>query len=92
MKQSELNKIQNLVVRGFSVEEALKTVASEDENETDFKKKIKSLIKGRNLTPNEMLELIKEYLSEEELKTCHDMIRQETLKNKTKTTTWCQKH
>ena len=81
MKQSELNKIQNLVERGFSVEEALKTVASEDENETDFKKKIKCLIKGRNLTPNEMLELIKEYLSEEELKTCHDMIRQETLKN-----------
>ena len=81
MKQSELNKIQNLVVRGFSVEEALKTVASEDENETDFKKKIKSLIKGRNLTPNEMLELIKEYLSEEELKTCYDMIRQETLRN-----------
>lgn len=81
MKQSELNKIQNLVERGFSVEEALKTVASEDENETDFKKKIKSLIKGRNLTPNEMLELIKEYLSEEELKTCYDMIRQETLRN-----------
>ena len=81
MKQSELNKIQILVERGFSVEEALKTVASEDENETDFKKKIKSLIKGRNLTPNEMLELIKEYLSEEELKTCHDMIRQETLRN-----------
>ena len=81
MKQSELNKIQNLVVRGFSVEEALKTVASEDENETDFKKKIKSLIKGRNLTPNEMLELIKEYLSEEELKTCYDMIRQKTSYN-----------
>ena len=81
MKQCELNKIQNLVERGFSVEEALKTVASEDENETDFKKRIKSLIKGRNLTPNEMLELIKEYLSEEELNTCHDMIRQETLKN-----------
>ena len=81
MKQSELNKIQNLVERGFSVEEALKTVASEDENETDFKKKIKSLIKGRNLTPNEMLELIKEYLSEEELKTCYDMIRQKTSYN-----------
>ena len=45
MKQSELNKIQNLVERGFSVEEALKTVASEDENETDFKKRIKSLIR-----------------------------------------------
>ena len=48
MKQSELNKIQNLVERGFSVEEALKTVASEDENETDFKKRIKRNIRTRS--------------------------------------------
>ena len=45
VKQSELNKIQILVERGLSVEQALKTVASEDENETDFKKRIKSLIR-----------------------------------------------
>ena len=46
-----------------------------------FQKKNQKFDKGRNLTPNEMLELIKEYLSEEELKTCYDMIRQKTSYN-----------
>ena len=64
MNKTELDKIQNLVEGGLSIDEALKAVAAEEDNESEFSKKIKSLAKGKDLDPSEMLELIKEYLSE----------------------------
>ena len=75
MAESEVNDIKDLVRKGYTVEEALKAVAAEEDEASDFKKKIKSLMKGKNLGPKEVLELIKEYLSEEELKVCEDMTR-----------------
>ena len=75
MNKKELDKIQNLVEGGLSIDEALKAVAAEEDNECEFSKKIKSLAKGKDLDPVEMLELIKEYLSEDEMERCEEMIR-----------------
>ena len=75
MNKKELDKIQNLIESGLSIDEALKAVAAEEDNESEFQKKIKSLAKGKDLNPTEMLELIKEYLSEDEMERCEEMMR-----------------
>ena len=75
MNKKELDKIQNLVQGGLSIDEALKAVAAEEDNESEFSKKIKSLARGKDLDPPEMLELIKEYLSADELERCEEMMR-----------------
>ena len=84
MKSSELKEIQKLLDEGLSVEEALRTVADLEESlpgdggilqESDFAKLIKKLIKGKCIDPNEMLELMKEYLNDDEIIWMNEMIK-----------------
>ena len=61
MKSSELKQIENLIQAGMSIEEALKTVADVDQDDqiSDFARRIKQIIRKKPLTPEEILSIIK---------------------------------
>ena len=61
MKSSELDQIENLINAGMSIEEALKTVADVDQDDqtSDFAKRIKQIIKKKSLNQEQILSIIK---------------------------------